>query len=391
MPKVTTQKKTTPTHQLSGFRILPELAERISVNFQIQQIEEFQTENTVMELETRHQLKWEDDEEPKTQNAGTGNETPYGYSGNTSDEENDPHVKDDNDDQKDSDANNKDVCPICLCEYEVPAMVDQCFHKFCFLCILQWGQVGDVPRCPLCKQNFVSLIYDIESESEFKTHYVRAEAYKKALSSSSSSSSNKRPPRYTWGKKPSMGASAHALRRAVYLRGLKAKKCESNGPLFSPQMFRKDTSYWESKLRPWLTRELEALLEDEDVELLVIFILSLLQQQDINSEQAKEQLRSIFFEYLDTFIHEFLNFANSPYDMHTYDRLVKYDYSNAKQSKHSRSLSSQDGSTSATQNHSQSGSHVKDRSSTHSSHREDRTHHVHKKLKKESKSADHKD
>jgi len=66
------------------------------------------------------------------------------------------------------------------------------------------------------------------------------------------------------------------------------------------------------------------------VDLLVIFLLSLFKTHEIDSKDAKEQLKEWIFENVDTFIHEFLTFANSPYDMDAYDKAVRYDYSNAK-------------------------------------------------------------
>lgn len=98
---------------------------------------------------------------------------------------------------------------------------------------------------------------------------------------------------------------------------------------FSPQAYSKNPKFWENKLTPWITRELQAILEEEDVHLLVSFLLGILQKHDIHEKEAKEQLNDILYEHTDTFVHEFYNFSNSSYDIDTWDRYVQYDYSHA--------------------------------------------------------------
>ncbi len=234
----------------------------------------------------------------------------------------------------------EDKCSICLCQFETPAMLDRCFHMFCFLCIMQWSQVN--LHCPLCKQDFISLIYDVKSESEYKRYYLRDQVENSSKSSKKVDFVAEYNSRF--GSKsdacisnPNLPFStAHSLRRAVYVRGLKAVPPSSTAKIaspFTPAQFQLNVPLWESKLRPWLTRELQAILEEEDVDLLVTFVLSMLQTKDIDSKEVKEQLQEWLFEHVDTFIHEFLCFANSPFDLVNYDKHVRYDYSQARSSR----------------------------------------------------------
>lgn len=225
-------------------------------------------------------------------------------------------------------------CPICLCPFETPSMLDQCFHKFCFFCILQWSQIEDTPRCPLCKSSFDSILYNIKSNEEYQRYYIKE------------TKKTRRPKNYKSKTKDSFNpnlpfSTAHSLRRAVYSRGIRAipfsnleayPKFKSQRTIqFSPDAFKANPSQWKTKLTPWITRELQSLLETEDVELLTTFVLSLIESVDITDKKAIEQLKEIIFDNAETFAHELLCFANSPFDsMQVYDKAIKYDYSKAK-------------------------------------------------------------
>ena len=59
----------------------------------------------------------------------------------------------------------EDNCTICLEDIANKAMVDKCFHVFCYDCISQWADV--TTTCPLCKRPFDSIIYNIVSDQHF--------------------------------------------------------------------------------------------------------------------------------------------------------------------------------------------------------------------------------
>eukprot|EP01117_Protostelium_nocturnum_P014101 TRINITY_DN5321_c2_g2_i2.p1 TRINITY_DN5321_c2_g2~~TRINITY_DN5321_c2_g2_i2.p1 ORF type:complete len:364 (+),score=134.11 TRINITY_DN5321_c2_g2_i2:229-1320(+) len=261
-------------------------------------------------------------------------------------------------------------CSICLQRKENEAFADQCFHSFCFLCIFQWSHMGSSPRCPLCKQEFFSLIHNVKSSSEYKRFFLPSSSSLASNSSfpqvnfNSEGSNNNNSRR--WGRRKEKEgipiqlssssnipfSTVHSLRRAVYLRRLKAiplvsfgnekDKKENQGesslhskPVrlatapFSSQEFRRRKDYWEDKLRPWIVRELQALLLEEDVDLIVSFILSVLQKFDLDDPKCKHELEQFLSGYVDQFCHELINFANAPYPLSVYDKKVEYDYSQA--------------------------------------------------------------
>ena len=60
-------------------------------------------------------------------------------------------------------------CAICLQAYQSKALLDRCFHAFCFSCIMAWS--ARAHTCPLCKAGFSSLIYNIKNERLFEQYY----------------------------------------------------------------------------------------------------------------------------------------------------------------------------------------------------------------------------
>jgi E3 ubiquitin-protein ligase Topors len=216
---------------------------------------------------------------------------------------------------------------------------------------MQWSQVNQ--QCPLCKADFISLIYDVKNEAEYKRYYLRDQEQKQNQQTTSTSTSSGRKVDFVaeynsrYGKRGATSSppvisnpnlpfsTAHSLRRAVYVRGLRAVPIVSSKlPLkFTPAALSANESFWHGKLKSWLTRELQAVLEEEDVDLLVVFILSMLSKKDIQSKEVRDQLAEWLFDYVDTFIHELTCFAQSPYDMINYDKHVQYDYSHATSSR----------------------------------------------------------
>lgn len=64
-------------------------------------------------------------------------------------------------------------CAICLLEFgqRQKAVVTPCVHAFCVTCITRWMQIKQT--CPLCKQNVLSVVHSIESDSKFVETQVR--------------------------------------------------------------------------------------------------------------------------------------------------------------------------------------------------------------------------
>jgi len=192
------------------------------------------------------------------------------------------------------------------------AVIEGCWHKFCFVCILQWSQITSF--CPLCKKSFSRLLYDVTPDLQYRTFDI---------GSLKSGSRKGVEPEISLEKFPS---DAHRQRQSVYnlkqrVLPLPTSKTHPTVPL-SPASL---TEKWDRKLKPWLTRELQALLEDSDVDLLIRWCHALLQHHPLDSSQARSELEQFLHENTDQFIHEFQMFASCPFDMNTYDRLVRYE------------------------------------------------------------------
>lgn len=53
-------------------------------------------------------------------------------------------------------------CPICLSEITQDCMVTYCNHKFHRQCILEWKNSKEDANCPVCRNNVLILIEDID-------------------------------------------------------------------------------------------------------------------------------------------------------------------------------------------------------------------------------------
>jgi hypothetical protein len=149
------------------------------------------------------------------------------------------------------------VCPICLQPVDGEAYVDPCFHRFCFSCILQWSEMGavrtgDPPLCPVCKGPFLTIIHDFRG-TQFKRYDV--------LGGKSSS--------------PFQLSEKHVLRRAVYTDG--GETSDTSGG------FGRGQGRW---LRCWVRRDLQALLEEEDVEMVALHIVG---SVELLAEQRRQK------------------------------------------------------------------------------------------------------
>ena len=62
-------------------------------------------------------------------------------------------------------------CCICLGEKQNKALVDACFHSFCFDCITSWSKTAR--QCPLCRIDYSAIYHDIKDDKTFKTFQVK--------------------------------------------------------------------------------------------------------------------------------------------------------------------------------------------------------------------------
>ncbi|KAM5561300.1 hypothetical protein ABKV19_022080 [Rosa sericea] len=162
-------------------------------------------------------------------------------------------------------------CPICLTPIFQLSYLDKCFHKFCYKCILQWTKVvaskqsdpSSSVKCPLCKTDNFSIIHGYDGCS-FQKHYINQDSGDCFVLS-----------------------SAHKYRL----------QCYYTEPGFLNDIF--DVSrYWKSFkylqpncwLQSWLRREIQALMQEEDVDIIMHHILGVI--KSLMSHKQKGQTKS---------------------------------------------------------------------------------------------------
>eukprot|EP01134_Creolimax_fragrantissima_P002408 CFRG2408T1 len=255
-------------------------------------------------------------------------------------------------------------CAICLCTVTSRSLLDQCFHEFCYVCILQWADVSR--SCPLCKTLFVSIIYDIHSDRDYKLNSLPSEPAHKREESTEYNSSighryrttvvsrngfpssrlSSRPRSHSgWGRngltqvrrQMVSGAAARLhsprlmasmdTRRLVYALRLRYLHVGSNQhsrfTSLTPKFYQKHPHHL-NRLVPFITRDLQVILQVSDVELVNTLVLGLLERFDVQSEEFAQHLRPFLFEKTEQFTHELLGFMRSPFDMVGYDNTVQY-------------------------------------------------------------------
>ncbi|KAJ9131472.1 hypothetical protein P3X46_035128 [Hevea brasiliensis] len=153
-----------------------------------------------------------------------------------------------------SSSRDSNPCPICFGPFLQESYLDSCFYKFCYSCILHWtkvvaGKHSHAPcsvKCPLCKTENLSIIYGYDGSS-FQRQYINDNF-----------------------ELSSFFSKAHKYR-------LKCYYIEPGILINIVNTLR----YWKSRkylqpnrwLQSWLRREIQALLQEEDVEIIVHHIL----------------------------------------------------------------------------------------------------------------------
>ncbi|KAK1401600.1 E3 ubiquitin-protein ligase Topor [Heracleum sosnowskyi] len=154
----------------------------------------------------------------------------------------DSHGQGDNDGSSGS----SNTCPICIGPFHIDSYLDKCFHKFCRNCILRWSEVvagrhskpPSSVKCPLCKTENTSIIHG----TSFQKHYFNQDVGSSAFFS-----------------------DAHKYRLQCYYI--------EPGTLtdtFSVSLYWKSNKYVQKNrfLFNWLRRELQALFQKEDVDII---------------------------------------------------------------------------------------------------------------------------
>lgn len=152
------------------------------------------------------------------------------------------------------------TCTICLSAiaHADETFIDPCYHHFCYKCIKQWSQNQD-PRlpllCPLCRQAYTLLITDCRDYA-YRRERLRPPAHEAALSSTGSDLHL---------------TVQHRRRRASYFSGdvMEVQQQGGEDGMTPPWARRVSPALAaRSDVARWVTRELQAILLQDDVDLL---------------------------------------------------------------------------------------------------------------------------
>ncbi|XP_068445499.1 topoisomerase I binding, arginine/serine-rich a [Clinocottus analis] len=282
-------------------------------------------------------------------------------------------------------------CPICLDKFNNISYLDVCLHKFCFRCIHEWSK--NKAECPLCKQSFNSIYHTIKSEQDFKKYDLLPVdngsfgtfggvrfRYRTTLTGihrqmlgrtapppdngvmfeASANAPQQLQDRYmrrmmmrlaARRRAASEGRAVNSLgetemvnfRRELYRRGVRIRNVRDGGRLreTSAEFFRRNPACLH-RLIPWLKRELIVLYGAHGslVNIVQHIIMSRITRYDMENGAILEELRPFLQGRTEHFLHEFISFAKSPFNIEAYDQHAAYDYPAASSNEDSSSSSS---------------------------------------------------
>ncbi|XP_016357436.1 E3 ubiquitin-protein ligase Topors-like isoform X2 [Sinocyclocheilus anshuiensis] len=268
-------------------------------------------------------------------------------------------------------------CPICLDHFKNISYLDVCLHKFCFCCIREWSK--NKAECPLCKQPFNSIYHTIKSEDNYQRFDLRPTengsfgnmAGQRFRYRTTLTGERRLAPRRTSSppdhgvlfedlrgsvpqrhnrdlhsmlrrlaeerqRRESEGRSLRSLheqqavkfRRALYRRGVRVQNVQDGGRSreTSAEFFRRNPACLH-RLVPWVRRELTVLYGTHGslVNIVQHIIMTLITRHNLDEQAVLHELRPFLLTHTEHFLHEFLSFARSPFNMEAYDQRAVYD------------------------------------------------------------------
>uniref|UniRef100_A0A7M5ULL8 RING-type E3 ubiquitin transferase n=1 Tax=Clytia hemisphaerica TaxID=252671 RepID=A0A7M5ULL8_9CNID len=252
-------------------------------------------------------------------------------------------------------------CSICLGPFEDRTFLKHSTHSFCYICIMQWSELSRL--CPLCKKHFKTLIHHVTKELDYEEYNYPEETEKPPEKRSNEFSENmddgrrfryastivdhevwrtRREERQRIESEQTQSRQQRKIsrrlrwsatkdrRKAIYRMKMVVKEVKQRGKSLtrdiSPEFFKRNPAI-KHRLVPWLLRDLNALLgnDDEMIRFVMSLILNLISKVSMESGEFKEQLRGFLFEETDHFVDELVSFAKSPFDIRGYDSHVVYD------------------------------------------------------------------
>ncbi|KAK4771588.1 hypothetical protein SAY87_032120 [Trapa incisa] len=242
---------------------------------------------------------------------------------------------------------NANPCPICLgpIPSHQESYLDRCFHKFCYECIVQWikfapkkySEPPDYVTCPYCKTENSSVIY-LYDENSLERHYI-PQIYTDSVFLSEA---HKYRLRSYYTRQGSM--QAIFLQLLFILLPDKLMFDVHSGTLdgtFDVQRFWRLRKYLHQNqsFRSWVKRELQALLLEEDVEVIAHHILGTVEffvkrngpKNRKQPEVVQEEFRAIVSEAArpflagktERFVQEMELFLASGLKLEAYDEVYK--------------------------------------------------------------------
>ncbi|KAK7277913.1 hypothetical protein RJT34_22932 [Clitoria ternatea] len=209
-------------------------------------------------------------------------------------------------------------CPICLGPFCQLSYLDKCLHKFCFNCILRWTKVvtgkqhspPSFVKCPLCKTENFSIVYEVDGGC-LQRHYVNKDFGHSFILS-----------------------RAHRYRLQCYYT-----EQGFLDDIFNIPQYWKSCKYCQPNcwLESWLRREIQALTQEEDVDIIVHHILGVVkavlwtmrqQKSHMNAPEKKheefkmsvvEAARRFLGARTDRFVYEIQLFLASGFNIEAYD------------------------------------------------------------------------
>ncbi|CAG8506191.1 11285_t:CDS:1 [Acaulospora colombiana] len=221
-------------------------------------------------------------------------------------------------------------CPICLQNFQDRSYLNSCFHSFCVSCIRQWLNV--TPTCPLCKSKVGFIIHNVdEAKGTFLKDYIVGNTEENEMYIKKSKlrkwimevSNNAKLDSKKHSSQSSMSLKTAKERVKIYSDNLLAKNIPQR---LKPFVHFHNKDY--DRLRPFLSRDLNAILNDSYDQVIEEYVQSIVvsyYQKYKSREVIIEKLKPWLGELTEKFLEEMFKFVESGLNIETWDQLVSYD------------------------------------------------------------------
>ncbi|KAI9353694.1 hypothetical protein BDR26DRAFT_849061 [Obelidium mucronatum] len=232
----------------------------------------------------------------------------------------------------------KETCPICLESLSsTQCCLVSCFHSFCLDCISTWARTSE--HCPLCKCNIsdaLSSLGIVKLRSPSTSQTQTTSTSRPAQQQHTAAPTSRRVTNHIrWGVREDLSSMLESTshRSIIYTNSLFVKHVASNihtkfRPLPSPTEFRRQSMQnpsFRSKMVNWIRRDLRVILGLQDVEIVIEYVLAVLEKHPLQTEDAMQLLRPYLRDRTEHFVHELVSFLRSGLTIDAYDAVAQYD------------------------------------------------------------------